>query len=98
MGFNRTGKFDLENVLKLHDEVVANTKADATQEENLDILWLLFGAYLVFFMQVRRTVFEAPFIFLFGFFPPAYPVFFFFFFPDSDSYVFFTVTTPQLFA
>ena len=79
MGFNRTGGVDLANILKLHDEVVANTKADATQEENLDILWLLFGAYLVFFMQVRRTVFEAPFISLFGFFPPPYPAFFFFF-------------------
>ena len=26
---------------------------DTTLEQNLDILWLLFGAYLVFFMQVR---------------------------------------------
>lgn len=34
--------------------VVAVTKEDvARMESNLDVLWLLFGAYLVFFMQVR---------------------------------------------
>jgi len=34
--------------------VVEGTKEDvARMESNLDVLWLLFGAYLVFFMQVR---------------------------------------------
>ena len=34
--------------------VVEVTKEDvARMESNLDVLWLLFGAYLVFFMQVR---------------------------------------------
>ena len=34
--------------------VVEGTKEDVARvESNLDVLWLLFGAYLVFFMQVR---------------------------------------------
>jgi hypothetical protein len=32
--------------------IAENTAADATQQSDLDVLWLLFGAYLVFFMQV----------------------------------------------
>ena len=34
-------------------DAAANAAAIATMGENLTILWLLFGAYLVFFMQVR---------------------------------------------
>ena len=37
--------------------VVEGTKEDvARMESNLDVLWLLFGAYLVFFMQVRLSL------------------------------------------
>ena len=50
MGFNATGDADITNMGAMYTELSA---ADATQEQNLDILWLLFGAYLVFFMQVR---------------------------------------------
>ena len=38
--------------------IVEGTKEDvARMESNLDVLWLLFGAYLVFFMQVRLAKF-----------------------------------------
>jgi|TARA_B100001758_G_C18409598_1_gene614662 hypothetical protein len=34
--------------------ILEGTKEEVTRmESNLDVLWLLFGAYLVFFMQVR---------------------------------------------
>lgn len=35
-------------------EIAQLKKENATQTGDLDILWLLFGAYLVFFMQVRH--------------------------------------------
>jgi len=56
MGFNATGEPDIANMGAMYDELVA---ADATQEQNLDILWLLFGAYLVFFMQCGFALLEA---------------------------------------
>jgi len=37
----------------------ANASFAATMEANLDILWLLFGAYLVFFMQAGFALLEA---------------------------------------
>ena len=35
-------------------EIAKLKEANAKQTGDLDILWLLFGAYLVFFMQVRH--------------------------------------------
>jgi len=56
MGFNATGSNDIANMNAMYTELVG---ADATQEKNLDILWLLFGAYLVFFMQCGFALLEA---------------------------------------
>jgi len=39
--------------------IAENTAADATQQSDLDVLWLLFGAYLVFFMQCGFALLEA---------------------------------------
>lgn len=50
-----------------------NSDADATQQKDLDVLWLLFGAYLVFFMQVGlRKNSHMRFLF-----PPRFQPFFF---------------------
>jgi hypothetical protein len=68
------------NMALLAADVAANSALSAgnkdfgaTMMQNLDILWLLFGAYLVFFMQVHKTVLPC-FLFprnIFIFFLPA---------------------------
>lgn len=70
-----------ETVHMIHEKLVAaesaiseNTAADETQQKDLDVLWLLFGAYLVFFMQVSFPVNPLPYTDLV--FPPAFIIFF----------------------
>jgi|AntAceMinimDraft_12_1070368.scaffolds.fasta_scaffold98504_1 hypothetical protein len=60
---------ELENMAMLAADVTANAASSAanasfaaTMEANLDILWLLFGAYLVFFMQVRKNGYSVLFV------------------------------------